>query len=542
MSRKAKKEEKDKKKMQNESRLREIRQVLARNHITRGVTPEKLRIILEELGPTYIKLGQIMSLHSDILPKEYCDELMKLNSDVVPMPFETVEEVINRSYRCDWHDYFRSIEETPLGSASIAQVHRAVLKDGSDVVIKVQRKGIYDTMARDISLLHRLVSLMPPVASLKNLVDLNMVLDEMWSVAQEEMDFLKEASNMEEFARNNKGIAYVESPRLYHEYTTSRVLVMEYIDGWPIDDVADLKANGYDLEEIGSRFVNNYIKQVMDDGFFHADPHPGNVKIRDGRIVWIDMGMMGRLTERDRRIMVKGVRGIAMRDVTQVENAVLELCDSTGTPDRVRLYNDLKKFLDQYGAAGMGSIDVPEVVQNLMDIMKVNHLRVPHGVSMLARGLTHMQGVLTKISPDINMFEIAAARVSEDYLRHIDWKKEIGRNGRVLYRSATKGAEIPSLLTDVLKEYLEGSSKVGVDLVATESLMETLFTSVRNLVIGMCIAALLISSSVLCMTDMKPKILGIPALGFVGYAIAVAAGTFVLGRYIVNKIRQARGR
>ena len=146
----------EKAKMDNRSRMSEIRAVLFRNHITRGVTPEKLRVILEELGPTYIKLGQIMSLHSDILPKAYCDELIKLNSDVKPMPFEEVEEVINRSYREDWHQVFASFEKEPLGSASIAQVHRARLLTGEDVVVKVQRKGIYDMMARDIGLLHRL--------------------------------------------------------------------------------------------------------------------------------------------------------------------------------------------------------------------------------------------------------------------------------------------------------------------------------------------------------------------------------------------------
>ena len=263
--------------MDNRSRMKEIREVLFRNHITRGVTPEKLRVILEELGPTYIKLGQIMSLHSDILPKAYCDELVKLNYDVTPMPFSEVEEVINRSYREDWHQYFKTIDQESLGSASIAQVHRAVLLTGEEVVIKVQRKGIYDMMARDIGLLHRIVRLMPSVGGLKNVVDLGMILDEMWAVAQEEMDFLKEAANIEEFTRNNTGIAYVRVPHLYREYTTSRVLVMEYVGGCAINDREHLLSRGYDLEEVGRKLINNYVIQVMEDGFFHADPHPGNV-------------------------------------------------------------------------------------------------------------------------------------------------------------------------------------------------------------------------------------------------------------------------
>ena len=257
----------------NTSRFKEIREVLMRNHITRGISPEKLRTILEELGPTYVKLGQIMSLHSDILPKRYCDALMDLTSDVTPMPFSEVKEVLEKSWMCSINDILSSIEETPLGSASIAQVHKAVLLNGDEVVIKVQRKGIYDIMARDIGLLHRLVSLMPKIG------DLNMVLDEMWTVAQQEMDFLKEAANITEFAHNNKDVVYIGIPELYKEYTTDRVLVMEYVDGINITDIDKLTELGYDTHEIGQKLVNNFIKQVMDDGFFHADPHPGNICI-----------------------------------------------------------------------------------------------------------------------------------------------------------------------------------------------------------------------------------------------------------------------
>ena len=259
-------------------RLKEITAVLHKHGITRGVTPEKLRLILEDLGPTFIKIGQIMSMHSDILPKRYCDELMRLRSEVTPMPFEEVAEVLESSYGCMWQEIFESIEPVPLGAASIAQVHKAVLKDGDPVVIKVQRKGIYETMARDIALLHKAVKLLPPV-SLKGIVDLDMVLDELWNVAREEMNFITEAGNMEEFAKRNQLVAFVSVPKLYQEYSTIHVLVMEYVGGFCIDDKEALLENGYDLKEVGSKLVDNYIKQVMDDGFFHADPHPGNVKV-----------------------------------------------------------------------------------------------------------------------------------------------------------------------------------------------------------------------------------------------------------------------
>lgn len=534
------KSHKKQQKEENSERFREIKDVLRKNQITRGVTPEKIRMILEELGPTYIKLGQIMSLHSDFLPKAYCDELLKLNSDVTPMPFDDVEDVINHSYGQDWRELFQFIEEAPLGSASIAQVHRARLKNGEEVIIKVERKGIYDTMARDIGLLHRLVKLIPPVGDFKNLVDLDMVLDELWSVAQEEMDFLKEAANMDEFSRNNASVQYVTTPKLYHEYSTGHVLVMEYIDGYSLDDVESLQNAGYDMDEIGTKFVNNFIKQVMDDGFFHADPHPGNVKIRDGKIVWIDMGMMGRLSEKDRHTMIKGIRGIALHDISMVENSVLEIGEFRGKPDRERLYQDLKKFIADYGTTSMGSLDVAAAIAGLVEIMKQNRISLPHGVSMLCRGLTHIQGVLAVISPDINMMQIAVNRYTEDFLKNINWKSEFQKQARIVYRSVNKGVEIPGLVTDILKEHLEGQSVVNIDLHSSEDLTNVISAAIRNIVVGLCVAALLIASSVICTTDMTPKILGIPALGFAGYAFAMVVSIFLTVRYLWSKRKKRK--
>ena len=534
------KSHKKQQKEENSERFREIKDVLRKNQITRGVTPEKLRMILEELGPTYIKLGQIMSLHSDFLPKAYCDELLKLNSDVTPMPFDDVEDVINHSYGQDWRELFQFIEEAPLGSASIAQVHRARLKNGEEVIIKVERKGIYDTMARDIGLLHRLVKLIPPVGDFKNLVDLDMVLDELWSVAQEEMDFLKEAANMDEFSRNNASVQYVTTPKLYHEYSTGHVLVMEYIDGYSLDDVESLQNAGYDMDEIGTKFVNNFIKQVMDDGFFHADPHPGNVKIRDGKIVWIDMGMMGRLSEKDRHTMIKGIRGIALHDISMVENSVLEIGEFRGKPDRERLYQDLKKFIADYGTTSMGSLDVAAAIAGLVEIMKQNRISLPHGVSMLCRGLTHIQGVLAVISPDINMMQIAVNRYTEDFLKNINWKSEFQKQARIVYRSVNKGVEIPGLVTDILKEHLEGQSVVNIDLHSSEDLTNVISAAIRNIVVGLCVAALLIASSVICTTDMTPKILGMPALAFAGYAFAMVVSIFLTVRYLWSKRKKRK--
>lgn len=516
------------------SRLREITAVLRKHNITRGVTPRKLREILEDLGPTFIKVGQIMSMHSDILPKRYCDELMRLRSEVKPMPFQDVISVIEESYGRSWKRVFSSIEETPQGSASIAQVHRAVLRNGDEVVVKVQRKGIYEKMARDIDLLHKAVKLMPPI-SIKGMADLDLVLDEMWSVTRDEMNFLTEAANMEEFARRNKEVSFVGTPVLYQQYTTVNVLVMEYIDGIGIDDKDELIENGYDLKEIGSKLVDNYIKQVMDDGFFHADPHSGNVKIREGKIIWIDMGMMGRLTENDREMIGKAVQGVALNDVGLIMRAVLALGEFKEKPDQRKLYEDIEGLLMKYGNVEMGQINIASVMTDLMDVMKNNKIKMPHGLTMLGRGLTHMEGVLADIAPDINMVEIATAHISGEFFRNFDFKKEFKSSGRSILKSFRKALDIPSMASDAMDAYLKGQAKINLDLQVTDSMAQLLRRLVRNVVMGLWVMALLISSSIICTTDMTPKILGIPALGAFGYVLAFVIVMYVFIKHILSR-------
>ena len=515
------------------SRLKEMTAVLKKHEITQGITPEKVRLIIEDLGPTYIKLGQIMSLRSDILPKKYCDELMRLRSDVAPMPFEEMLSVIDESYGFSWNDVFARIEVEPLGAASIAQVHRARLKTGEDVVVKVQRRGIYDVMSRDIALMHKAVKLVPPI-SLKEMVDIDMVLDEMWRVAQEEMNFLTEASNMEEFARNNRDVAFVDTPKLYKEYSTAHVLVMEYIEGCQIDNKEELIKNGYDLDEVGSKFIDNFIRQVMEDGFFHADPHPGNVRVRDGKIVWIDMGMMGRLTEHDRIEISKAIQGIAINDIGMIQQAILAIGEFRGKPDEAKLYEDIRGLIDNYGQQDIRDVDIAAFLQELMEVMKANKISMPHGLTMLARGLVQMEGVLADICPDINMAEIASARMKVQMFQKFDWKKELKDDGKLLYRSAHQILELPGQLSEILQAYKRGQNKVNLDLHASKELAQLLHRLIRNIVMGLWVMALLISSSIICTTDMEPKLYGIPVLGVAGYLFACIVVLYALIKHFIS--------
>ena len=375
---------------------------------------------------------------------------------------------------------------------------------------------------------------MPPV-SIKGMVDLDMVLDELWAVTREEMNFLTEAANMEEFAKNNQDVAYVDVPKIYQEYTTMHVLVMEYVDGCEISDKEYLTENGYDLKEIGSKLVDNYIKQVMDDGFFHADPHPGNVKIRDGKIVWMDMGMMGRLTDRDRELIGQAIQGIAMNDIGIIQDVVLELGEFKERPDPSVLYEGISGLMSKYGTLELGQIDIAEVMMDLMEVMKENKIIMPHGLTMLARGLTHMEGVLADIAPEINIIEIASRHMAGRYLLGRNWKKELKNSGKTIFRSIHKALNIPGLVSDMLHGYMKGQVKVNLDLHASAELERLLRRLIRNIVMGLWVMALLISSSIICTTDMKPKIMGIPALGAFGYMIAFMIVMYVFLKHIFSK-------
>ena len=515
-------------------RLREITHVLHVHEVSRGVSPEKLRLILEDLGPTYIKLGQLMSMRSDILPQAYCDELMKLQSDVPAMPFDEVCRVIEDSYGRPVGEVFASIEETPLGSASIAQVHRAVLNEGDQVVVKVQREGIYDVMKRDINLLHRAVRFIPDRVT-GGTVDLDSVLDELWIVTQEEMNFQTEASNIEEFRKLNEAVRFVSVPRLYRSLTTGRVLVMEYIDGIDIDDADRLHEAGYDLNEIGEKLINSWIRQVMTDGFFHADPHPGNVLIRDGKIVWIDMGMMGRLSEHDRSSIRLAIEGVAEGDNGKIEDAVLAIGKFSGKPDKRKLHDGIEGLIRTYGSMGLGEIDIAKFFTDLLEVMKENGIQMPHGLTLLARGLNHIEGVLARISPDVNMVAIARESMREDFLRNIDWKEEVRSGSLSLYRSLRNLVDLPTMIAKILREYSTGQTRINLDLHASEQLARLLDHIVRHINLGLWVTALLISSSILCTTNMEPKVLGIPLLGAVGYVLAVIIMLYMVVKYLVSK-------
>ena len=509
-------------------RLREMIDVLRARDIVHGITPEKLRLILEDLGPTFVKLGQIMSMRPDFLPQEYCDELMKLQTEANPLPFAVIEKVIEQEYQRRWTRIFRSIDEEALGSASIAQVHRAVLLDGERVVIKVQRPGVHDVMSKDIVLLKRAAGILKILGPAHDVVDFSMVLDELWAIAKQEMDFVMEANHIEEFRHANLDADFVSCPKVYRHLTTQHVLVMEYIEGIQVDDVAELKAAGVDVRRIGERLGENYVKQIVEDGYFHADPHPGNIWVRGGKIVWLDLGMMGRLSNKDRAAIRKAIFALAQHDIFEMKAAVLALGVPQDRIDHARLYQDIDALMAQYGDLDFRSLKMGMLSRQIMNVLRSHHIAIAPGISMFCRGVMTIEGVMRLVCPEVSFVEILARSMELSFAKDFNWREEVGKAKREGYILMRKSLQLPEQISDILKMTLSGQTKVNLELTGADEPLARLNKMINKLIIALLSAALLIGSSTICTTQMTPKIMEIPFLGVLGYLAAIVLSARLL--------------
>ena len=502
-------------------RVSEMVSVLRKREIVRGLTPEKLRLILEDLGPTYVKLGQIMSIRPDVLPQEYCDELVHLQTGAKPLPFEEIKQIIEEEYDCPIEQVFREIGETALGSASIAQVHRGVLRDGTVVAVKVQRPNISGTMAKDIVLLRRAAALMRLVGKDESVIDFDQLLDEFQSIARQEMDFLIEAQNIEEFCRLNAEEPHIAGPKVHRAMTTSRVLVMDFVEGIPFDDEAALEAAGYDMNQLGRRLGEHYVRQMVEDGFFHADPHPGNIRVQGDKIVWLDFGMMGRLSYRDRAAVRKAIIALTQHDAYEMKAAVLTLGQPKARVNHIRLYEDVEALITRYGDMNFAELGMGELTRQILMTLKNNRIAIGPGLSMFARGIITIEGVMRRHCPGVRFVEVFAKGFSLSLEKNIDWREELARIKQDGYHLVRKTMQLPEQISDILRMTMSGQTKVNLELTGSEEPLKRLDGMINKLVFGILGAALLLGSSIISTTQMTPKILEIPLLGVLGYLAAL---------------------
>lgn len=514
-------------------RFFQILKTVRKYNALQKMTPVKLRMILEDLGPTYVKLGQIMSSRSDLLPPAYTKELEKLRSNVAPMPYATVRQEIIRAYGKTPEELFASFSQTPLGSASMAQVHEAITKEGQKVVVKVQRPGIYEQMKVDVAMLKKAGKILSLSEVVRDLVDVEEVIDEFWTSAQEEMDFRHEAGNAIRFAKECQGLQYIHVPKIYTEYTRPNILVMEEVGGVEIDNYPELAKLGYSRHEIAMRLGMNFLSQVIDYGFFHADPHSGNLKIDDGRICWLDFGMMGEISKNESAAISQALHALAARDTSALTDAVLAIGIPPADLDYIGFSNALESYLNRYVSQDFASLDLGKMIEEAVEVCNEYKIRLPKGISMLARSMVTIQGTLKDLDPEVNMLNyISKSKTSID---QIDWNQEIVKWLQMAYADGKALMNLPLKADNILGLLSRGQLRLGLSIANLQSeLMPEVNRWVDRIIVCVLIAALLVGSSIICTTNMKPRFLEIPLLGFVGFFLSFCLSLWLFYKMIFH--------
>ena len=525
-------EEERRKREESASKRRsaEIMAVFAKhNFYANGLSPEELRITLEDLGPTYVKIGQIMSSRVDLLPESYCKELEKLRQNVQELDPRLARMVIEEQTGKTIDEIYSEFRDKPLGSASVGQAHYGVLKDGRKVVTKVRRPGIADMMRQDFVLLRKLAGIFSMVSEAsddnEDTVDLIEVIEEFEKVTEEELDFRTEAENTKFFRENCiEDHEKITCPEVVEELTTECMFTMSYVDGYSISKKDRVIEEGYDVNEIGRNIVENYVHQILDVGTFHADPHQGNIMISHGKPVWIDFGMLGSLSDGDIGIIQSLVLSVIGNDAETLANAIMSLGASTAQTNRDRMMEDLDSFLDRYcNVSSINDLDISKLFEEINNLAAKHHVKLPGRFTMLIRSLATIEGVIEQFCPDMQLFQIISDKLMSRAKDNFDIQQELVSLGKDALEISKKASKIPALASDVLKGVARGRTKINLELTGYEELLNKSNETIQNIVLSVFACVVFFGSCIMCTADITPKAPGgIPAVAGFGLVFSVA--------------------
>lgn len=534
-------------------RLREIERILRHHRVLSGLTPQEAISLLEDLGPTFVKMGQIAANRSDVIPPAYADAFKRLRADVPPMPFSTVVSTIEASLGHPWQETFSCIEEQPLGSASIAQVHKACIaphavgdaeaggdtsaaplppdapSPGSYVAIKVRRPNVVEQMTQDLALIRQAVALVGLTRATDGIkLSLDDLVAELERTTHQELDFCIEQHNLVRFRQFLSDQSGVESPRPYPHMSSDDVLVMDFVEGPMINDVRALRQRGIDPAKLGQRLAESYVTQIVDNGFFHADPHPGNILVRGDDIVWIDLGMVGELSALERALIGRMFRAVAENDAYALMEALLGAARAEGPVDHGRLLSQLGNLLVSYTTVNLADINVGSALMDVFGVLRSQNLALPPSFTLLARGMVTIEGVLVDIAPDTSVIDIISEHVKKRARTWASFETKARELASSALSSAEAAVHLPTQTSHTLDMVNRGQIRVGADLGIPNDAIAALYSVSGTVAMALISAGLFIGSSLLATTNMHPQLLGVPLLGVLGYL-----GAFVLGAYVV---------
>ena len=423
-----------------------------------------LREKLIKLGPTFIKTGQSLATRADLLPVEYIQELAKLHDEVPPFPTEQARAIIESELRAKIVEIFEDFEDKPVAAASLGQVHRGKLRTGQVVAIKVQRPGIRDQIAFDISVLRRIARRLERYPNLVRGVDWQGTLDAFHTTVSEEMDFEQETRNAEMFRKNFAKWKEVYVPQIYQVFSTRKLIVMEFIDGFKVTDTEQLTAAGQDPHEVVKLLARTYLKQLLEDGFFHADPHPGNLRVMfDGRLAFFDFGMVGRLDMKLQSNLINAFFHVVERDVHGLVDDMVRLGFIELSPeDEARFKPIIEGLFDRYLGIRLGDVNFKELMFDMAHVIYEFPFKIPASFTYIVRAVMTLEGIGTQVDPDFRFFEIARPYAKRfmfiregRYLRSLILNQMVrGEKGNIEWEKVWKLAKM------AFKYYVKGENKL----------------------------------------------------------------------------------
>ena len=478
----------------------------------------RLRLALTELGPTFIKLGQILSTRADLVGPAFAREFAGLQSDIPPDPPEVIRAVIAEELGQPVERLFAAFEDQPIGSASIGQAHRATLPDGQRVVVKVQHQGIEEKVTNDLDILMALAELAEQYDETLQAYQPRATLAEFRRNLLRELDFTRERRNLEEFARNFAGDRTIHIPKPFPELSARRVLTMEMLDGMSIRHVAEIEAQGVNTKELATRCANIYLNMIFRDRFFHADPHPGNIWVlRDGVVGLLDCGMIGRIDAHTRGEVERMLLSAVEKDAEQLADVVVRIGTMPQGLNRDALRADIDEFVAEYLGQSLQDFDLSGALEGLTEIIRQYHILLPPGLSSLLKGLVMLEGTSRSLSRDFSLIDLLRPYYANAMKRRLSPEKFLLRLRRSYQDWDRLLNMLPQELADILRRIRDGKFDVNLEHRRLDAI-------VNRLVYGIVTAALFVGSCLLVSQRIPPVIQGISLPGAVGCLAACGLG------------------
>lgn len=490
-------------------------------------SPVNLRKAFEELGPTFIKIGQILSTRADTLPDAYIEELSKLQDSVPIEDFTNIDKFFISEFHKTISDSFLFFDKDPIGSASMAQVHDAILNDGRFVIVKIQRPNIAEAMHMDLSILSRIVRLTKTRLP-DTVIDLKDAIDELLKSIEQELNFKNEATNLVKFKDLNKNVSYISSPYIVEEFCTKKIITMEKIVGFKIDDAENLVKNDYILEDIGKKLALSYFKQIFEDGFFHADPHPGNIIIRENQICYIDFGMMGSLSSSLKNSLNKAILAIAYGDVNMLVSILMSMGIRQGYINRNSLYEDVDYMLSMYLSTSLKNLKISLMFKDIFDITKRNNIQLPKELTILVRGVVITEGVLSKISPDLALVDMIIPYIKSHNKNLIFENFNLDELLLHSFKFLRDSSSAPSKFIELSDSLISGRAKIQLNHKNLDQPIKNLHRMVNRMVFAIIISSMIVGSSLILRTNIGPKIYDMSIIGVSGFIIAALMGFYLM--------------